>query len=222
MPAELIHLVRHGEVFNPSGVLYGRLPGFHLSERGRRMAQLAAASLAGRPVVAVTASPLTRTRESAQPWLDGFRDSLRNPGLGIDERLIEPANVFEGSNIRASLRRNPLLLRHLVNPLKPSWGEPFASIAARMMAAVAEAHASVESGEVVLVSHQLPIWMVARTVQGRPLATDPRHRRCSLSSITTLAWDPGAGPDSVGAFAEVDYQEPAASLLAESIDLGAV
>jgi broad specificity phosphatase PhoE len=217
MPADLIHLVRHGEVFNPSGVLYGRLPEFPLSERGQRMAQLAADSLAGRPIVSVTASPLTRTRESAQPWLDLF-----GVELGIDERLIEPPNAFEGTNVRRALKRNPLLLRRLWNPWKPSWGEPFVSIAARMMAAVADIHASVDSGEVVLVSHQLPIWMVARTVQGKPLATDPRHRRCTLSSITTLAWDPAAGADSVCAFAEVDYQEPAAALLAESIDLGAV
>jgi broad specificity phosphatase PhoE len=106
--------------------------------------------------------------------------------------------------------------------MRPSWGESFTSIAARMMGTVASAHASVERGEVVLVSHQLPIWMVARTVQGKPLATDPRHRRCTLSSITTVAWDPGARPAGGGAFVEVDYQEPAAELLAESIDLGAV
>ena len=217
MPADLIHLVRHGEVFNPTGVLYGRLPEFHLSERGRRMAQLAAASMAGRPIVSVISSPLVRTRESAQPWLDEFHLPLQ-----IDERLIEPSNKFEGVNIRRALRANPLLVRRLINPWKPSWGEPFVSIAARMMDAVAVAHASVDRGEVVLVSHQLPIWMVARTVQGKPLATDPRHRRCTLSSITTVAWDPDAGTGSAGGFAEVDYQEPAAALLAESIDLGAV
>ncbi|MEP6842993.1 MAG: histidine phosphatase family protein, partial [Pseudolysinimonas sp.] len=100
MPADLIHLVRHGEVFNPTGVLYGRLPEFHLSELGLQMAALAAKSLAGRPVVSVTASPLTRTRESAQPWLDEFDLSLN-----IDERLIEPANKFEGVNIRQALRK---------------------------------------------------------------------------------------------------------------------
>lgn len=217
MPADLIHLVRHGEVFNPTRVLYGRLPEFHLSELGRRMAQLAAGSMAGRPIARVTASPLARTRESAQPWLDEFHLPLQ-----IDDRLIEPSNRFEGANIRQALRTNPLLARRLINPWRPSWGEPFVSIAARMMAAVADAHVSVDRGEVVLVSHQLPIWMVARTVQGKPLATDPRRRRCSLSSITTVAWDPRAGRDGAGAFAEVDYQEPAAALLAESIDLGAV
>jgi broad specificity phosphatase PhoE len=217
VPADLIHLVRHGEVFNPTGVLYGRLPEFHLSELGRRMAKAAADSLAGRPITRVTASPLTRTVESAQPWLDEF-----HLALDIDDRLIEPSNTFEGTNVRRALRSNPLLIRRLINPWKPSWGEPYLSIAARMMAAVASAHASVDQGEVVLVSHQLPIWMVARTVQGKPLATDPRHRRCTLSSITTVAWDPRAGRGGSGAFAEVDYQEPAAALLAESIDLGAV
>ena len=217
MPADLIHLVRHGEVFNPTGVLYGRLPDFHLSELGRRMAQAAADSMAGRPIASVTASPLLRTRESAEPWTTRFHLPVQ-----LDDRLIEPSNKFEGVNIRRAIRANPLLARRLINPWKPSWGENFVSIAARMMAAVADAHASVERGEVVLVSHQLPIWMVARTVQGKPLATDPRRRRCTLSSITTVAWDPRAGRNGDGAFTEVDYQEPAAALLAESIDLGAV
>jgi len=217
VPADLIHLVRHGEVFNPTGVLYGRLPDFHLSELGRRMAQAAADSMAGRPIASVTASPLLRTRESAEPWTTAFHLTLQ-----LDDRLIEPSNKFEGVNIRRAIRANPLLARRLINPWKPSWGENFVSIAARMMAAVADVHASVDRGEVVLVSHQLPIWMVARTVQGKPLATDPRRRRCTLSSITTVAWDPRAGRNGDGAFTEVDYQEPAAALLAESIDLGAV
>jgi len=208
--ADLVRLVRHGEVHNPAGVLYGRLPEFHLSERGREMAQLAAESLAGHDVRRVIASPLTRTRESAQPWLDLFHRELE-----IDERIIEPSNVFEGLNIRRAVRANPLLARHFRNPWKPSWGEPFAAIAARMMAAVRDAHDSVDGGEVVLVSHQAPIWMVARTVQGKPLASDPRTRRCALSSITTLAFRDGA-------FVEVDYQEPAAALLEHAVDLGAV
>jgi len=213
--ADLVRLVRHGEVHNPAGVLYGRLPEFHLSERGREMAALAAESLAGHDIRRVVASPLTRTRESAQPWLDLFRPTLQQTGLEIDERLIEPTNVFEGVNIRRAVRSNPLLARHLRNPWKPSWGEPFAAIAARMMAAIRDAHASVDGGEVVLVSHQAPIWMVARTVQGKPLATDPRTRRCALSSITTLAFRDGA-------YVEAGYQEPAAALLEHAVDEGAV
>ncbi|MGN6325654.1 histidine phosphatase family protein [Pseudolysinimonas sp.] len=215
MSADLVRLVRHGEVHNPAGVLYGRLPEFHLSDRGREMAARAAESLAGHDIRRVIASPLTRTRESAQPWLELFRGTLVDPGLAIDERLIEPTNVFEGVNIKRAVRANPLLARHFRNPWKPSWGEPFADIAARMMAAIRDAHASVDGGEVVLVSHQAPIWTVARAVQGKPLASDPRSRRCALSSITTVAFRDGA-------FVEVDYQEPAAELLAQAIDLGAV
>jgi broad specificity phosphatase PhoE len=210
VPADLIHLVRHGEVHNPDGVLYGRIEGYHLSDLGHRMAELAAASLAGRPVTGLWASPLQRTQESAAPWAARFALEIVD-----DARLIEPPNVFEGVNIRSELRRRPVLARHLVNPLRPSWGEPFVSIRNRMMAAVADIHEATESGEAVVVSHQLPIWMVARTVAGKTLATDPRRRRCSLSSITTIAWHGTR-------FVEVDYQEPARELLADSIDLGAV
>jgi broad specificity phosphatase PhoE len=210
VPADLIHLVRHGEVHNPDGVLYGRIEGFHLSELGHRMALVSAESLRGRDITALWASPLQRTQESAEPWSDLF-------GLEIDTdpRLIEPVNTFEGVNIRSELRRRPWLATRLINPRKPSWGEAFVSIQGRMMAAVTDIHQTTESGEAVIVSHQLPIWMVARTVQHKPLATDPRRRRCSLSSITTIAWKDGE-------FVEVDYQEPAKHLLAGSIDLGAV
>lgn len=210
MPADLLHLVRHGEVHNPDGILYGRIEGFHLSELGHRMAAAAAQSMDGRPITRLVASPLQRTRESAVPWspLFGVR-------VETDDRLIEPPNAFEGVNIRRELRRKPWLVARLRNPRLPSWGEPFTSIQARMMAAVGDIHDTTDGGEAVIVSHQLPIWMVARTVQGKPLATDPRRRRCTLSSITTIRKDGDR-------FVEVDYQEPARDLLAESIDLGAV
>ncbi len=209
MPADLVHLVRHGEVYNPDRVLYGQLPGFGLSELGHRMAALAAESLQGRPISTLAASPLQRTQESAAPWAARFGLDVR-----LDERLIEPRNRFEGTNVRRGLR-DPRNWPYLVGPWRPTWGEAFTSIRRRMMAAVAEAYAEADGGEAVLVTHQLPIWMVARTVARKPLAHDPRERRCSLSSITTLAWREGA-------FIEVDYQEPAAELLAQSIDLGAV
>lgn len=202
--------MRHGEVENPGGVLYGRIEGFGLSARGHRMAELAAGSLAGHDIRAVVASPLQRTRESAAPWLSRFGRSL-----AIDERLIEPTNAFEGINMRRDLPRRPDLWRHLVNPQKPSWGEPFLSVQARMLAAIAEHWEQADGGEIVLVSHQMPIVMVARTVAGKPLAHNPSKRRCALSSITTLERHGDA-------FVEVSYAEPAAALLADAIDTGAV
>ena len=195
---------------NPTGVLYGRLDGFGLSERGHRMAELAAASLAGHDIRSVTASPLQRTRESAAPWIARFGGDL-----AVDERLIEPTNRFEGINMRRDLPRRPDLWRHLHNPQVPSWGEPFRSVQARMMAVIADTWASVDGGEAVLVSHQMPIVMVARTVARLPLPHNPSKRRCALSSITTLE-------RRGDAFFEVSYTEPAAELLADAIDTGAV
>jgi len=212
VPAELVHLVRHGEVENPTGILYGRLPGYALSERGQRMAALAAAALDGRELSALVASPLQRTRESAQPWAAAF-------GLPVtlDERIIEPWNVFEGARMREAIRR-PSNWKHLLRPRVPSWGEPYTQVRDRMLAAMDEAWHEADGGEVVLVSHQMPIWTTTLAVAGRALHHDPRRRRTSLSSITTFRRDAG----SPSGWVEVGYQEPAAGLLGEAIDTGAV
>jgi broad specificity phosphatase PhoE len=211
VPADLVHLVRHGEVFNPDHVLYGRLENFGLSELGKQMAKTAADSKIGHPITRLYASPLQRAQESAAPWSTNF-------GLDIitDERLIEPWNAFEGTaGFGAKALRNPRLWPKLRNPFRPSWGEPYASIAARMLEMIEFAWNETESGEVALVSHQLPIWMVHRKLADERLFHDPRKRRCSLSSITTLTRDGDR-------FVEVDYQDPAAALQASAIDLGAV
>lgn len=204
--------MRHGEVFNPDGILYGRLPNFRLSELGQRMASSAAESLEGHPVTALYASPLQRAQESAAPWAKKFAVSVVT-----DERIIEPHNKFEGKKFEFG----PKVLAHprawpwIINPFTPSWGEPFVSVESRMLAAMNDAWDASEGGEVVFVSHQMPIWMVARSVAGKPLFHDPRKRRCNLSSITTLT--------RVGSrFVETNYQDPARNLLAESVDFGAV
>jgi broad specificity phosphatase PhoE len=215
MPAQHIHLVRHGEVHNPEHVLYGRLDGFGLSDLGHRMAASSAAMLheQGAPVVAVLSSPLQRTRESAAPWAERF-----DLTAGVDDRLIEPTNKYEGRRSDFTVAKQlavPAEWPWIVNPLKPSWGEAYVSIAARMLAAVEDAWSSVDGGDVVLVSHQLPIWMVHRSVTGARLFHDPRRRRCSLSSVTTLE-------RRGDRFVEVGYQDPARDLLDSAVDLGAV
>src|SRR5262249_54565843 len=68
----VVHLLRHGEVSNPRGVLYGRLPGYHLSEEGRLMAKAAAGFLAGRDVTVLRSSPLERALETAAPLAAQF------------------------------------------------------------------------------------------------------------------------------------------------------
>lgn len=206
-----IHLVRHGEVFNPDGVLYGRLPEFHLSELGQEMARRVAAYFAaqqndGGNLVHLVASPLTRAQETAAPIAAAL-------GLDIvtDERILEATNRFEGLSGVTSRLRNPRYWPLMYNPFKPSWGEPYAAQAARVRTAVNDARRiAVERGgdkaQAVLVSHQLPIWVTRLSAEGRRLWHDPRNRECTLTSVTTLDFD---GDTLLG----VRYAEPSADLL---------
>ena len=207
MPAERLHLVRHGEVHNPDHVLYGRLPNFRLSDAGRAMAEAAAEYVVGldHAVVGLRCSPLQRARESAEP----FTDLLGLPAE-LDERIIEPTNVFEGTRMRRALR-DPRNWWHLRRPSTPSWGEAYLSIAERMRQAMDDAWHGTDAGDVVFVSHQAPIWITHLSVAGLPLRHDPRTRRCALSSVTSF--------ERVGdVWREVGYAEPAAA----GVDLGAV
>src|SRR5215469_12963597 len=183
--ATLVHLVRHGEVDNPRGVLYGRLPDFHLSEAGRVMAKAAADFLASRDITVVRSSPLERAVETAEPIAAEF-------GLPIvkDDRLIEAANHFEGLRfgVGDGALRQPRYWLYLRNPFLPSWGEPYAEVAARVLAAVRDAATVARGHEAVCVSHQLPIWSVRRLVEGKRLWHDPRRRQCALGSVTTLTF----------------------------------
>lgn len=214
MSASLVHLVRHGEVHNPDGVLYGRLPGFHLSELGERMAAAAAAAVkeSGSNVTSLVASPLQRAQESAQPFARLFGLDIRT-----DERLIEPTNKFEGRTFEfgPQVILRPQSWPWVLNPFRPSWGEAYRSIADRMLSAMHEAWSSTETGDVALVSHQLPIWTITRELSGERLWHDPRKRRCSLSSITTFE-------RRGDTFVEVNYLEPAQDLLDRAVDSGAV
>jgi broad specificity phosphatase PhoE len=198
-----IHLLRHGEVDNPKGVLYGRLPGYHLSELGRKMADRVAEALAGRDITAVISSPLERAQETAAPIAARFDLEVQ-----LDPRLTEADNTFEGLTFGVgdgSLRR-PAHWRHLRNPFRPSWGEAYTEQAARMRAAIADARQQVAGHEAVLVSHQLPIWVTRCSLEGRRLWHDPRRRQASLASLTSLTYH---GDELVS----LAYSEPARELL---------
>jgi broad specificity phosphatase PhoE len=194
----VVHLVRHGEVHNPRGVIYGRIPGYHLSEDGVLMAKAAADFLAPRDVTVVRCSPLDRAVETAAPVAQQF-------GLEavVDDRLIEPWNHFEGIafGVGDGSLRHPEHWLALRNPFRPSWGEPYREVAARVMAAVRDAAAAARGHEAVCVSHQLPIWVTRRAVEGRRLWHDPRHRECALGSVTSLTL---AGDEVV----KVSYASP--------------
>jgi broad specificity phosphatase PhoE len=213
MPATRIHLVRHGEVDNPNGVLYGRLPNFALTALGRQMAEASAQELAstGANYTKLISSPLIRTLQSARPISEALKLSVATESL-----IIEPTNIFEGKKVGlATVMANPAYLLKLYNPLQPSWGEPYKQIVARMTEALRRSWDETASGEVVMVSHQLPIWALHLAVSGKPLWHDPRSRRCDLSSITSFEFKNNK-------LVEVDYRDPAKALRTAAVDSGAV
>jgi broad specificity phosphatase PhoE len=201
VPETVIHLVRHGHVENPGRVLYGRLPGFHLSARGRAQAGMLARHFAATPLAAVVSSPLERAQQTAGPIAAAHGLEVRT-----DLRLIETSNIFEGvaGNVAWYILRHPRIWRRLRDLRTPSWGERNVDMVERVHAAVAEARDRYAGGTVVLVSHQAPIWVAKLAFERRPLAHWPGRRRCTLASVTTLIFE---GEE----LSRVAYAEPAAA-----------
>lgn len=202
-----IHLVRHGEVFNPRGILYGRIPGYGLSERGFEMAGRVADVLPEKDphVRALVSSPLQRAQETIAP-LAGRLDLP----VSLDERVIEAENDFEGSRVtKESLMRDPRSLYLVRNPMRPSWGEPYIGQAMRVRAAMMSlrsrlagiaAREGLDEASGVIVSHQLPIWSTRLWTERRPLVHDPRKRQCALASVTSFS-------DGSGTLDVVEYDD---------------
>jgi len=202
-PETIVHLLRHGEVHNPDGVLYGRRDGFHLSDLGHQMAEKVADAVKDRDITHLRSSPLERAQETARPLA-----TVRGLEIVTDERVIESTNKFEGRRFAGgeNALRNPTTWRYLWNPLKPSWGEPYKDIVKRMMAAVHDAREAAAGHEAVVVSHQLPIWTTRLHAENRSFLHDPRKRQCTLCSLTSLHF-------SGDRLTRVSYSEPAGDLI---------
>jgi broad specificity phosphatase PhoE len=199
-----VHVLRHGEVFNPEKILYGLQPGWHLSERGHQMAGAVAEWSKQFNVGVVHASPLQRAQETARPLAD-----THSLAVATDERLIEAANKFEGKKFElgSGVLRHPKSWRLLTRPWVPSWGEPYEIQIRRMLAAVFSAHEAAGEKDAFCVSHQLPIWILRSAVEGRRLMHDPRKRECTLASVTSFHFD------NDGMIEGISYSEPAKALL---------
>ena len=201
-----VHVARHGEVENPEKILYGRQPGWRLSTRGQQMAQTLGEWSKSINLGALHVSPLQRAQETAAPI-------ARAHGIEIttDERLIEAANVFEGKRFElgSGVLKHPSSWRHLYNPWKPSWGEPYEEQINRMLAAIFAARKAANGKDAIVFSHQLPIWTLRSEIYGRSLLHDPRKRICTLASVTSVHFD------DEGVISGLSYSEPAGHLLPE-------
>ena len=199
-----VHVLRHGEVHNPESILYGRQPGWRLSERGIAMAEAVADWSKNLSLGAIHASPLERAQQTAAPIAAKHKLEIKS-----DDRLIEAANIFEGKpfGVGDGVLRKPSAWRHLWNPWRPSWGEPYKEQIARMQAAIEAARIAAGGNDALVVSHQLPIWILRSSIEGRPMLHDPRKRQCSLASVTSFHFD------ASGKVVGLSYEEPAKHLV---------
>lgn len=218
MQATTIHFVRHGEVHNPDHILYERLPGFHLSDRGRRMAEATARYLAASPqtntAAAIYSSPLDRTRETAQAILTALNETraARNEEpleLVTDQRIIEAGNNFRGTRIghgEGALWRNGNW-KLVTNLWKPSWGESYRQIAARVGAFAQEKVREHAGQQIIVVSHESPIWSYRHLLE----TGHPEHnmllRHTALASVTSITYD-----SQTGNVMSITYVDPAAGV----------
>lgn len=180
----LIHLVRHAEVENPHNIWYGRLEGFALSPRGLRQIEALAEYFAARPIQAVYSSPLTRAMQTALAIA-----ATHNLEVATDEDIIESEAKLQGRQGGHRLLRNPFNARHFLNPLRPSWGEPYASVRYRMNRAIHRMRADNAGGEVVAVSHMTPLLVARLAAEKNPRPPWLAGLPCARASITTLEFE---------------------------------
>ena len=187
-PQTVVHLLRHGEVYNPTKVLYGRLPGFRLSELGVQMAKAAAAGLRrarrhlrrGQPAGARAADRRAdrgpvRAADRGRRAADRERQLLRGQaGRRRRRRAARPAQLV-GAARPVHARRGASRTTH---------DRP-----ADVRRAAGRPGRRPRGTRRCCVSHQLPIWTLRRHLERKRLWHDPRRRQCGLASLTSFHFD---------------------------------
>ena len=183
----LVHLVRHGEVENPQGLVYGALPHFGLSSRGQRQAELAARHLANLPLGAVWSSPLERALRTAEAIARPHRLPVE-----VDSDLVEwDHQGWTGLRWdQLSEERPGQLEAYLRDPTQLDFaGETIAELARRIVNAITRA-AGATRGDLVVVGHQDPLQAGRLKLTGRPLRQLHQDPPGHASIITLQAGEP--------------------------------
>jgi broad specificity phosphatase PhoE len=180
----LVHLVRHAEVENPDNTWYGRLDGYVLSERGLRQAKALGEYFAGRDLAGLYSSPLTRALQTSEAIAQAT-------GLEVEEELnlIETITHLQGGPADWRVFRNPRHLRYFLNPLRPSWGEPYPQVRRRMLAAIDRIRREHPGAESVAVSHMSPILIARLMIEGTRRPPWATGTPCARASVTTLEFE---------------------------------
>lgn len=181
----VFHLLRHGEHVRQGRVLVGRMPGIGLSERGRAEIDCVAERLAGNGIAALYASPLQRTRETA----DILTKRLSLP-VTYREDLIElDFGEWTGltfDEVRGD-ERWQLWSRHRGIASLPG-GETMRAVQHRIVDALLELHRVHRHQSVLVVSHGDVIRAALLFALGMPLDFI-RRIEVGIASLSTIRID---------------------------------
>lgn len=187
MDPVFVHLVRHGEVHNPDGLVYGDIPGFDLSETGRRQAAQAATYLAPHPITEVWASPLQRALRTAELVASPHLLPIR-----VDPDLIEwRLDSWTGIPWSAlPVQRVGELEAYRADPTDlPFASESLDHLAARVSSVIIKTLGNA-AGDVVVIGHQDPLQAARLRLTGNPAAAQHQDKPGHCSVITLAQGDP--------------------------------
>lgn len=200
-PYTVLFFIRHGQVENPQKVIYERLPGFHLSEKGQQQVQTTARYLTQLDhavhATALYSSPLDRTVETSQILLKELNttreeNNLIPLSLTTDPHLIEAGNAFRGQRLghgKATPFSRHNLAKYL-NIWKPGWGESYAHISQRMCEFTFDRVDAHPGESFIIISHESPIWTLCQYLETGKASSNVLSRETALASITTLLIEP--------------------------------
>ena len=183
-----LYLVRHCDVANPHGVLYGYLPGFGLSAKGLAQAESLGQRLAGQPVRVIRTSPLDRARQTTSI----IARHLDNPEVVVDDDLVEArfGLYLQGIRYAEVPWRRPLWWVHMVYPGLLRRDERVGAMAGRVERSLERLLESVGDGTGVCVSHGDPIQAFWITYLHRhPWAL--HHLQCAKGGLLALDYESG-------------------------------
>jgi broad specificity phosphatase PhoE len=183
-----IFLIRHANVHNPDGVLYGHLDNFPLSEKGRAQAALVGRRLAGAGVRRIVHSPLQRARETAEI----IAAQLGSQPLALiedyDLREAEMGRYLQGVKPWQVPFRRPLWFVHKARRGLLPGDETIEAMGGRILRA-AQRYVQEFPGEVTaLVSHADPLQAAWILLDNRP-RTEVEMYRKSVARAGTLEVD---------------------------------
>jgi broad specificity phosphatase PhoE len=176
-----IYLVRHGEVFNPYHIIYGRLPGFKLSERGRFQAGEIARWFKHKNISLVITSPMLRAKQTAE-IISAGKLPVKVSGL------INEANYIRWEGMKANERPTNELMSYIKTPQLINLGETLDDIAKRMENIILKTIRKYPGKNIVMVSHADPIIAIRLFLENKPLK-DANKICLKNASISTLTFD---------------------------------